>query len=784
MAIIRSNKDDAKFVSIPIEQGTAASSIVVFTTNPLDGNYIRFNGTQFTFRNSPSSSNDVQIGSDISSSIDNLLSENLPSQVTYEKTEPDEITITYKETGTVGNSWTIESNWIVTDPSLSGGDPENDWVQFQPIITTSSPIDILNSSTSTSLVTTSPVLTGDAVFIKEGTNVNVIENTLGTVQDLSHDFFGDGSSIATYRFDGNVIDSSGNYNGVWVGNEDYVSGVFGRAINLDGSSHVNIPNNFGNVFNYESRFTISCWLIGSGNISFQFTNALGNTGLNVRYFQDTNTGRIYVAKPGNTSGNRYEYYFPPGSYRSGDFLTIVKTDDETFDIYKNASLVETWSPVTNGVGNNTESNIGLGVGGTRTYGGYDQFRIFNRALSSSEVQSLYNESIPEISADISSFGISQVPSAASFASIPVIETSLEASPEKCLTETINPEIIGSATATSLTADLRGIRLLDENSLSTGDQVELQIGGSYTPVVLDSVTNGTSSTVDIHDVFNDGTIFATYQLETDASDLGGTNNGNPVNVTFAAGYFGQAAVFNGTDSVIRLPESMVQLEDRARTISMWTKLNSSSAGNRQMLYGSGKSGTTRRSFDLEANVYLASGKYGLHFWSAGVATEADVIYDQWVHLVVVHDGGGVSPSNTRIYVNNVPYSVTSNNSFNTSGAIFNAVGFRESQSDLPVDGQIDQIRLFNRALLSHEVNALYNESSKTITLSYPGQSLSPTALRVLSKSISSNEESKVWNNDHIEVTYPIEQKQGRALQYEINSSRSLSEITQVKYNLWT
>lgn len=68
------------------------------------------------------------------------------------------------------------------------------------------------------------------------------------------DFFGDGSALAQWKFDGNANDESGNYNGT-ASNVTYTNGQFTQAAVFNGSnSSVGIP-----TVTSSYPFTVSLW---------------------------------------------------------------------------------------------------------------------------------------------------------------------------------------------------------------------------------------------------------------------------------------------------------------------------------------------------------------------------------------------------------------------------------------------------------------------------------------------------------------------------------------------
>ena len=83
--------------------------------------------------------------------------------------------------------------------------------------------------------------------------------------------------------------------------------------------------------------------------------------------------------------------------------------------------------------------------------------------------------------------------------------------------------------------------------------------------------GCTDTVDLYNPFPDGGGIALYQLNGDATDVSGNYDGTATNVTYGAGEFGQAGVFNGSSSIIDLPNNSFNFT--TVSVSFWLKLNS-------------------------------------------------------------------------------------------------------------------------------------------------------------------------------------------------------------------
>ena len=95
-------------------------------------------------------------------------------------------------------------------------------------------------------------------------------------------------------------------------------------------------------------------------------------------------------------------------------------------------------------------------------------------------------------------------------------------------------------------------------------------------------------------------------------------------------------------------------------------------------------------------------------SAGRTTINNVLtLNQWHHIVAVYDG--VSPANTKIYIDGIDVAVEDQpwSYYSKSGNVF--LGGRQ---DLYLhsfwDGAIDDVRIYNRALTAQEIKQLYHD----------------------------------------------------------------------------
>ena len=210
------------------------------------------------------------------------------------------------------------------------------------------------------------------------------EDTTDTLQVL-----GDSSCIATYRFENNEDDLSGNYDGTVSGGVQYAAGRYGQAIEFS-SGHVNTGHDF-NLAN--NSFSFSFWFANS---------ATGSTNSYVISTDDpavypTSQNKVLVIGRKDSSG-KLSFGFYMNDLESATSVTTDGTwqhwvctynaSTNSRKIYLNGSLdaSDTASADFQGTG-----NVEFGFGIYQAYGKLDQVRIFNKEISASEVTTLYNE---------------------------------------------------------------------------------------------------------------------------------------------------------------------------------------------------------------------------------------------------------------------------------------------------------------------------------------------------------------------------------------------------------
>ena len=234
-------------------------------------------------------------------------------------------------------------------------------------------------------------------------------------KETTLDFFGDASCKATYTLNGNTNDLSGNFNGA-SSSLTYTSGKFGQGANIVNGSHITLASSpFNFVTSNTTPWTYSFWCVtqldlSSGQASLcSYTNAYGYCAFAIGA---NAIGSFAHSVAGGGSGTLYTGNSALSSWfnrviPANTLITIVNTGSG-FKLYENGVLsLSTGYHTTTGSGNITGNKvIGSSVNGSGyTFNGgnsvIDQIRVFNRALSDTEVARLskyysysYSDGVP------------------------------------------------------------------------------------------------------------------------------------------------------------------------------------------------------------------------------------------------------------------------------------------------------------------------------------------------------------------------------------------------------
>jgi len=221
------------------------------------------------------------------------------------------------------------------------------------------------------------------------------------------------------------------------------------------------------------------------------------------------------------------------------------------------------------------------------------------------------------------------------------------------------------------------------------------------------TGVVACTTDTLQILGDTSCVAAYRLNGDATDLSGNYNGSATSVTYVAGKFGDAGYFNGTTSFIdtnyTIPASSTY------SVSVWFKTNSTAGKTLFSDYNAGGADrSTRASLIIRSDgKFLFSLGNNSSSWSNFTSVDATPYVDNnWHNLVLVINGTSV-----KLYAdgNTTPIGdLTSTVSAGTAADYSISLGVAGEANALYLNGSIDQVRIFNKAISAAEVTTLYNE----------------------------------------------------------------------------
>ena len=219
----------------------------------------------------------------------------------------------------------------------------------------------------------------------------------------------------------------------------------------------------------------------------------------------------------------------------------------------------------------------------------------------------------------------------------------------------------------------------------------------------------SSTVDTHDIFGDSSAVATYQLDNDVTDLGGNYDGTPSNITYAAGKFGNAALFaSASDAYISTAIVGIFNSTNPFTVSFWMKSSGNTGSYGNYLFGNGDDANSN-GYKIGCCIFIQTdGKLSFSRRDGSAAdaridTTSSVADGTMKHIVVMYNG-----TTKYIFIDKVQ-NVSGASSLNaTNNAMKMGTYSTSADTDEYYDGLLDQVRIFNRALTQTEIDTLYLE----------------------------------------------------------------------------
>ena len=285
-----------------------------------------------------------------------------------------------------------------------------------------------------------------------------------------------------------------------------------------------------------------------------------------------------------------------------------------------------------------------------------------------------------------------------------------------------------------------------------------------------------STVDLVDPFGDNSGVALYKFDGDATDSTGIYNGTASNVTYGTGKFGQCAVFDNTsvDNKISLSQKVID-NTSTYSISCWLKITTAGFGG---IYCSNTLGWTQ--YGIEFKLYASMIMF-THARSDSVSDNGEIGTSQkadgmWRHYVATRNGTSINLYENTALVSSgtLIHNTTTNYANPYIGQYIN------NNTNTPQGiKQLDQLRLFNRALTQEEVTALYNESVDNYTPYVPPQGFFNDGTEVAHYKFDGDalDSTGVYDGTATNVTYATG-KIGQCVVF--NGTNSYVDISSISY----
>jgi len=200
----------------------------------------------------------------------------------------------------------------------------------------------------------------------------------------------------------------------------------------------------------------------------------------------------------------------------------------------------------------------------------------------------------------------------------------------------------------------------------------------------------------------------WRAEGNANDSAGGANGYLENVSFAPGKFGQAFRFNGRNASVRVPDTAVHDITNNWTLAAWVNTSSIAGhkGKAQAVISkvggaTGNHGYQMGIVDHTGEVFLLFNEAG-QSWPGWVHRAGKVPLNTWTFIACTYDNNTMS-----IYINGV---LAGSRTVGSRLGVNSSSNFRiglDDNGNCDFSGMIDEVRVYNRALLGTEIRSLYS-----------------------------------------------------------------------------
>jgi hypothetical protein len=293
------------------------------------------------------------------------------------------------------------------------------------------------------------------------------------------------------------------------------------------------------------------------------------------------------------------------------------------------------------------------------------------------------------------------------------------------------------------------------------------------------------TTDTADVFGDGSGVALYTMDYDASDASGSYDGIPTNVEFGVGgQINYGAGFNGSSSYVSISATNttpLDLSQENYSISAWVKFDTFS-GDRAIISKWGSSASLRSILWWVSNgsiKFIEGGSADSIQSSTATLSSTGT----WYHLVYIR-----SASESKIFINgSLDSTFARTQTIRQGGTEPYYLGSQSAGGFKNLDGSIDQVRIFNKALSSSEVSTLYAETACVYTCTTDTVDYPTTNVAYYKLDNSAEDETGIYDGTATNINYTFG-RFGQAAVFNgsssyIDTNYTLTSDTSVSFSFW-
>jgi hypothetical protein len=532
--------------------------------------------------------------------------------------------------------------------------------------------------------------------------------------------------VGWWKADGNALDSVAGNNGV-LQNVSFTPGEVGQTFAFDPE---NLPNGtYSGVqiadqpaYVLTNSLTIEAWVRPRGDSYVIFFRGDNRPGLDP-YVLSMQANNIILFGISDESGNYAAVQTPLIYNQWWHIAATLDGGSGTLSLFTNGVLAAQSNTTVRPFGALLAGDSpGIGIGNVNDggnnfpfIGDIDELSLYNRALSSAEIQSIYNAGSagkcpPAIPPSITSQPAGATVIVGGSASFYV---AAQGTPPLAYQWYFGPNALAGKTDTSL-------------SLAN---IQFNQAGGYTVIVTNAFGSATSAVATL--TVNPAPpcapappgIIGWWKAENNGLDIIGGDNGVLQNVSFTSGIVGQAFAFDpesypyGTYTGVQIADQPIFALTNSLSIEAWIRPRGD--GYQIFFRGDHRPGLDPYSLSMQGNNIL--GFYVTDQNGNSASVQAPLMYNQWWHVAAtLDDASGL----LRLYTNSVLAAQT-NTTIRPFGSLIPSespgIGIgnlNDGGNNFPFLGDIDELALYARALSPAEILSIYNASSSGKCVSPP------------------------------------------------------------------